>query len=372
VTLCYLSGMQKLTFPRPSCFCACLFALAAATVCSAQGTVAEPETSSVALPTDPKALLYLSAKSNGLTGPDVQPWHLKASFEILDVNGKTSDKGTIEEFWAGPKKYKLLFVSADFTQTEYGTEIGILRTGARGSAPPLLTRILHEFKEPISLDETLLGRSTFELQRPELGKMKLLCVAITGPPPSAPDFLSNSPTYCLNAEIPLLRITIQPGVPNRTVHNNVMKFEGHYLPRDLEAFGGGPPQVTAHPFFTAHLESIEVLMTLDEADFTPSPDALPPPKRVEVSESVAKGLLIQHAKPIYPPIAMAARVSGTVVLKVVIGTDGRISSLRILSGPPMLQQAALSAVKKWTYQPYLLNGEQVEVSTTVNVPFLLL
>jgi protein TonB len=59
------------------------------------------------------------------------------------------------------------------------------------------------------------------------------------------------------------------------------------------------------------------------------------------------------------------------VLKGVVGKDGRLRDLRFVSGPPLLQQAAMDAVKQWLYRPYLLNGEPVEVQTTVNIAFTL-
>jgi protein TonB len=80
-------------------------------------------------------------------------------------------------------------------------------------------------------------------------------------------------------------------------------------------------------------------------------------------------MLIQKTTPIYPPIAKAARVQGTVVLQAQISKQGTIENLHVISGPAMLQQAALDAVKTWRYKPYLLNGEPVEVETTVNVIF---
>jgi protein TonB len=73
----------------------------------------------------------------------------------------------------------------------------------------------------------------------------------------------------------------------------------------------------------------------------------------------------------YPPIAKAARVSGTVVLQATISKTGAIENLTVTSGPAMLQQAALDAVRTWRYRPYLLNNEPVEVQTTVNVIFTL-
>ena len=95
------------------------------------------------------------------------------------------------------------------------------------------------------------------------------------------------------------------------------------------------------------------------------------PKKVNISAGVAVGMLIQKTPPLYPPIAKAARVSGTVVLQATISKTGSIENLHVVSGPAMLQQAALDAVKSWRYRPYLLNNEPVEVETTVNVIFTL-
>jgi protein TonB len=82
-------------------------------------------------------------------------------------------------------------------------------------------------------------------------------------------------------------------------------------------------------------------------------------------------MLIQKTQPIYPPIAKAARVSGTVVLQATISKTGSIENLHVVNGPAMLQQAAMDAVRTWRYKPYLLNNEPVEVETTVNVIFTL-
>ncbi len=92
---------------------------------------------------------------------------------------------------------------------------------------------------------------------------------------------------------------------------------------------------------------------------------------IQVSKGVAEGLLIQKILPVYPPIARAARVEGTVVLAAVISKNGVIENLRVVSGNPMLQQAALAAVEQWRYRPYMLNGDPVAVETTVNVIFSL-
>ena len=81
--------------------------------------------------------------------------------------------------------------------------------------------------------------------------------------------------------------------------------------------------------------------------------------------------LIKQAKPVYPPLAKQARVQGMVKFKAMIGKDGTIQNLQLVSGPPLLVQAATQAVQQWVYKPTLLNGEPVEVITTIDVNFTL-
>jgi protein TonB len=90
-----------------------------------------------------------------------------------------------------------------------------------------------------------------------------------------------------------------------------------------------------------------------------------------VSSGVMAGLLLRKITPDYPAIARASRIEGTVVLEATISKSGEIVNLRVLSGPAMLRQAALNAVAQWQYRPYTLNGQPVEVETTVNVVFKL-
>jgi periplasmic protein TonB len=90
-----------------------------------------------------------------------------------------------------------------------------------------------------------------------------------------------------------------------------------------------------------------------------------------ISQGVAEGMLIQRVIPRYPPIAVESRTQGTVLLQAVISKTGTIENLRVVSGNPMLQQAAMDAVSQWRYRPYLLDGQPVEAETTINVVFSL-
>jgi periplasmic protein TonB len=95
-------------------------------------------------------------------------------------------------------------------------------------------------------------------------------------------------------------------------------------------------------------------------------------QRVRVSSGVTAGLLVRKVEPQYPQMAKIARVQGAVVLAALIGKDGTIQNLHVVStASPLLNQAALDAVKQWKYKPYILNGEPVEVDTNVTVNFTL-
>ncbi len=104
---------------------------------------------------------------------------------------------------------------------------------------------------------------------------------------------------------------------------------------------------------------------------TPPAIQVAPPKPLVVSSGVAAGMLIQKPPPTYPSIAKSGRVSGTVELHAVISETGAVKDVQVVSGPAMLRQAAVDAVRQWRYKPYRLNNEPVEVETTVNVIFTL-
>jgi len=104
--------------------------------------------------------------------------------------------------------------------------------------------------------------------------------------------------------------------------------------------------------------------------------APPPPKPkltgpLKVGGNVQAARILNRVQPVYPPLARQTRISGTVRLHAIISKDGSIQQLEVISGHPLLQQNALDAVRQWRYQPTLLNGEPVEVDTTIDVIFSL-
>jgi len=103
------------------------------------------------------------------------------------------------------------------------------------------------------------------------------------------------------------------------------------------------------------------------------PSAPPPPKqtpqRIRLGGNVQQAKLVSQPMPVYPPLARQARIQGNVVLHAIISKDGRVEQLSVISGHPLLIQSALDAVRQWRYQPTTLNGDAVEVDTTITVTF---
>jgi len=104
--------------------------------------------------------------------------------------------------------------------------------------------------------------------------------------------------------------------------------------------------------------------------------ALPPPppkpaapSRIKQGGNVTAASIITQTRPLYPALARQARIQGNVILHAIIDKDGKVAQLEVISGHPLLVQSALDAVKQWRYKPTLLNGDPVEVDTTITVTF---
>ena len=103
----------------------------------------------------------------------------------------------------------------------------------------------------------------------------------------------------------------------------------------------------------------------------PSVAVVEPSKPVTVTSEVQAAKLIKKVQPVYPRLAIIARISGTVHLTGIIGKDGLIQQLQVIDGPPLLVQAAVDAVRQWVYRPTLLSNKPVEVIAPISVNFTL-
>ena len=119
-------------------------------------------------------------------------------------------------------------------------------------------------------------------------------------------------------------------------------------------------------------ESLIGVATAQPQPPAPKPAAAPVAREpIRVGGRVQQPMLIHEVRPPYPPLARQARVSGSVKMEAILARDGTVQSLRLLSGPPLLTQAAMTAVSQWRYRPTLLNGEPVEILLSIDVNFTL-
>lgn len=96
-----------------------------------------------------------------------------------------------------------------------------------------------------------------------------------------------------------------------------------------------------------------------------------PDHPINVRADIMQNQIVKKVPPVYPPEAKKARIQGKVVLDAIVGKTGEVENLKVVSGEPMLQQSAMDAVRQWTYKPFLLNGQPVDVKTTITVIYTL-
>ena len=367
--------MRKTTFVRTlTCriglFCLVAFGLIFIPAFAQDATPATTpakEAPAVAMPSDPKELMLLAAKTTGLTGDDMKPWHLKASWKMLDEQGSLTDQGTFEEYWVSNNKYKLTFTTKTGSRTEYGTEKGILNSDNEG---PVGTHDLRRlWISPMPTSQSL-GSSDFMLRQIKVEGEDLNCLNRKGANGD-----STGPTYCLEPQTVILRYTEYPSGSERAIRRKIVSFQGHYFAEDLQTYYG----LGNKGGLTIHLDNIEALTFIDDTVFTPLSSAVPQKievrttniNKVNIAPGIMAGMLLKKVPPEYPLYAKAQRIQGIVVIQATISKTGRIENMRVIIGPAELQQAALDAVKQWIYKPYMLNGEPVSVVTTINVYFIL-
>jgi len=354
-----------------------VFAAAALAQTPSASTLAPTQTPAPAtLPTDPEALMRLISQSNGLRGDNLQPWHIRATWQTLDEQKQVADHGTFEEWWAGDKKNRSDWKSDTVDRTFYATDKGTFLVKRKDATTWQYAAVQRLLTNPINVANGPNGmKEAFSVADLNQGNVPLHCVF------EDQLWANGNPVVVMGADHKTrpveVRVCISGNLPaarsqlmfdgGQTVFNDIVRFQGQYLAKKIRSVGAGGVETGIT------VELIEPLKTVADADFTPPSDAtlVPEGKTITVSPSVMAGARIGGRNPVYPEPAKSQRIQGVVVLQAVIRTDGTIGDLGVRSGPPELQQAALDAVKTWRYKPYQLNGCPVEIETQINVVFAL-
>ena len=300
---------------------------------------------------------------NSIDDSQLKPWHLKMSFQLYDAKGNPTEKGTVEEWWAEPSKEKTVYTSPSYTSTEIHTKDGFYRSKGTPSVPSSLELIRRQVVHPMP-SEREIAESRPDLRKETMGKVAMDCIMLGQPIKNvayAP--LGLFPTYCFDHDKDSLRVSYEFG-SQLTVRNRVGTFQQRSVVVE---------QTTTENSITAvsgHVDTLESAVP-NEKEFVAN-EGLEKvrPNPALVASGVMAGLKLSGANPSYPETSRRNNISGPVVLRAVIGTDGHIHSLKVISTPDAdLAIASLAAVRQWIYKPYLLDGEPVAVDTHLTVNF---
>jgi protein TonB len=258
---------------------------------------------------------------------------------------------------------------------------------------------------PLSLSQLEVGHLTYQ-QQTERAQLRLEVVdasgsvaeesAMSGTPGATPPAaaVANAPKTAAStgalgaapktsttapATAPAAQATPTPGTPDVAAAPSANRPELRaFTPPAVNRSGqpssivDAPPAVDASPAAPISLIYAPVpRVTLPPPPAPAVPPLTPANPRIRVDGNLQAAKLVKQVAPVYPPLAKTARVQGAVRFQAIIGKDGVIRNLDVIGGAALLQQAAIDAVKQWTYRPTLLNGQAVEVSTTIEVRFSL-
>jgi TonB family protein len=331
------------------------------------------------LPKDPRAIFAAAAPFYDFTSPELKPWHLKATYQLYDQNGKPTEQGTYEYWWASPKVYRSSWTRPGATHTDWHTADG--KHAYQASSERLK---YYEYKLQSALfsplpDSSDLDPTKVRLDREITGSKgnKFPCIMVVPLMPQHGQIqdvpLGLFPTYCFEPQLPALRVSSSFGATT-TEFSNIVKAQNKYLAREILITEGKRKILSATVDLVTWLDATDpalkptTVVAVSDVKHVNVADV----KKVMIAGGVMAGSLVKKEIPVYPQDAKDARASGTVVLRATIGIDGEIHDLHVVSAPwPSLAASALWAVSHWEYKPYLLSGEPVEVETTVNVIYTL-
>jgi TonB family protein len=340
-----------------SIFCIIVFAASSLTA-QTQAPAALP------MPKDPAEILQLALAQNDIDVDDLAPWHLKATFQLFDAKGKPTETVKLDEIWAGPQQQRRVWTSPSFNQIEIINQKGKYRSGNHDGVPALLQTAHQIIVHPMPSEDDIAGTKPY-LQKKKFGSVDLNCIMLSQPLDGLDDaVLGLFPTYCFDLDRPVYRIGYEY-IGTTYVANNVGAFKQRFLALKDAVTVDRVQRVQGT------VDDLRNASSEDMQAFIPGADAVAViENRVRVSSGVAAAHRVGGADPIYPEGAKHDHVTGTVVLHAIIGRDGHIHSLRILSAKNAeLAVSAIAAVRMWTYSPYLLNGVPTEVDTQITVNF---
>lgn len=297
---------------------------------------------------DLRSWLEKETALDGLQSADLRPWHVVVTYDQFDEDGDNVHSGSFEEYWAGPQKFKRIYKSDDFNQTDYATDKGLFRRGDQKWPDRAQVQVGAEVLDPFFYAATLQDVHARNVERTFSG-YKLQCLVI-----EKNAGVSDPTQYCFEPNSSILRYSRGFGW-FQTVYNQIVTFQGRNLAREVDVTDGGKP------YLKLSVKTIELIPVTDDTDFLPPPDAVGP-----LGDRVS-GVQEMPTKTSFPHWPTSLRAQHfTVTVEIVIGKDGHVISAHGISGPSEGYKACEDSVRKWIFPPYLVLNKPVEVEEKVS------
>jgi TonB family protein len=332
-----------------------------AAACSAQGT--SPQNS----PTGEISSLLSTAGTQAMLEREATaPYHLQATFQTFDIEGKPDGSGSIEAYWDGKSRWRHTVTYRNLIQTTV-EDRALYRSADEFHSSASERLLVESMFSPIPVGRFTTEKHDLASKKTTLSTVEMDCVSVRNKPapsnPNGPPLRPVDPSvYCLDSKSHTLRLSELPGQMT-VVFNKFETFGSRQIPHSVVISQGKVQRAT--------LDVVKVTeWQPDDAMFPHLGETPVSERRARVAGGVLAGSIIQKVSPEYPYLAKREHIQGTVVLACVITKLGTVSDIEVLSSPDhSLSEAAVEAVKHWTYKPYLINGQPIDVDSTITVNF---
>jgi TonB family protein len=287
------------------------------------------------------------------------PFHLVMTFQLYDMDGKATETGTFEEWWAAQGSEKIIVHLPGLNEDGKAPE-GADTTVERDAY--LVGQLMNAAVRPVP-PELRAGEAT-TTKTENFGKIQLDCTAqkvgLLGGPDAQPT------TACVKPQTADVQIMQEFGGKGMVVRPTTGKFHGTYVALEIQIGFLGRSAITGK---LTTMQSFDPAKS--EVKFSPAASPVASqPNVVRLAGAVMAGHRNKFVEPEYPELAKIRHASGLVLLHAVIGKDGSVERLMpIASTDSVFTDAAMQSVKQWKYSPHLLNGEPTEIDTSITVNF---
>lgn len=307
------------------------------------------------------ARLQAAEQAHSLDDASLKPWHLKMTVQLFDAKGDVADTGTIEEWWAGPDFDRREYKTGAYAATEIRKNGKVYRTKGADLPPYFLELLGKQIVHPVTPINTS-NPPKPDLRKLNVGKVTLDCIELKSSHTAAAAPLGTVPTYCFEKGTDSFRLTLLLS-SEAVERTSIGRFQGKEVAIQASVFNSNVKAATAHIETLASMNILpsEVEPTAEIAEVVPP---------IVTADDKIKVEPIEQAPPRYPEEAKFQHIAGTVVVRGIIGIDGRIRTLELIStSNKVLTGAAMEAVRHWRYKPCVSNGQPAEVETVVAVNF---